>query len=69
MLLGISVWIIIAPILAAQYILAVVGLILLGRRQMPKWQYILWNLCILLVFFVGTIAFLIYNAVHKDNAE
>lgn len=59
-----SVWIILAPLIAAQYILATVGLVVLSRRDIPTKNYVIWNLVILLVFFVGTILFLIYNRVN-----
>lgn len=62
MLFG-SIWIVLAPVLAAQYCLAVAGLIVLSRRQLSVRAYIIWNIVILLVFFAGSIAFLIYNAV------
>ncbi len=58
-----SVWTVLAPILAAQYILTVAGLIVLSRRDVPVKTYVLWNVFILLVFFIGSITFLIYNKV------
>ena len=58
-----SVWTVLAPILAAQYILTVAGLIVLSRRDVSVKTYVLWNVFILLVFFIGSITFLIYNKV------
>lgn len=62
-MLSVSVWVIVAPLIAAQYILAVVGLIALSRRELAKKSYVIWNIVILLVFFAGSIAFLIYNKI------
>lgn len=70
MILVSSVWIILAPLIAAQYILATVGLIMLSHRDIPTKNYVIWNLVILLVFFVGTITFLIYDRIRprpKNN--
>ena len=62
-MLSVGVWVIVAPLIAAQYILAVVGLIALSRRELAKKSYVIWNIVILLVFFAGSIAFLIYNKI------
>lgn len=64
-LFAFSVWLIIAPIIAAQYVYATVGLIILSKRELPAKQYALWNIFILLVFFIGCTMFLIYNKVKK----
>ncbi len=63
-MLSVSAWVIAAPLVAAQYILAVVGLIALSRRDIPVKNYVIWNIVILLVFFAGSIAFLIYNKIR-----
>ncbi|WP_251617932.1 hypothetical protein [Pumilibacter muris] len=63
-MLSVGVWVIVAPLIAAQYILAVVGLIALSRRELAKKSYVIWNIVILLVFFAGSIAFLIYNKIR-----
>lgn len=60
-LLLVDSWVIAAPIIAAQYVLAVIGLIVLSKRDTSTKAYVLWNIFILLVFFLGSIAFLIYN--------
>lgn len=69
MLVGVSVWVILAPAIAAQYGFAVVGLIALSKRNMKKVPYVIWNLCIVSVFFAGTISFLIYNRVRPVRRE
>ena len=63
-MLSVGVWVIVAPLIAAQYILAVVGLIALSRRELAKKSYVIWNIVILLVFFAGSIAFMIYNKIR-----
>lgn len=72
-ILAVSKFIIIVPIVIAQYLLAIVGLIFLARREPPKGEYIAWNIVIVLVFFVGSISFFIYNAVRPpkkaENAD
>lgn len=47
--------------LAAQYALALVALFFLSKRAPSIKSFLLWSLFILLVFFVGSIAFMIYN--------
>lgn len=69
MLIGISVLVILLPVIAAQYVLAIVGLIALSKRGMKRGPYIAWNICIIALFFVGTIAFLIYNRVRPVCRE
>lgn len=63
-MLSVSVWVIVAPLVAAQYILAVVGLIALSRRDIPVKNYVIWNIVILLVFFAGSVVFLVYNKIR-----
>ncbi len=62
--MSVSVWVFVAPIVAAQYILAVAGLIVLSRRDTPLKNYVIWNIVILLAFFAGSIIFLIYNKIR-----
>ena len=62
-MLSVGVWVIVAPLIAAQYILAVVGLIALSRRELAKKSYVIWNIVILLVFFAGSAVLLIYNKI------
>ncbi len=47
-------------VIAVQYAFAVFCLLKLAYLDIPKKQYVLWNVFILLVFFIGDIAFLIY---------
>lgn len=62
MLICVNVWLVLAPLLAVQYILATAALIVLSRRDCSAKAYAVWNVCILLVFFAGSIAFFVYNA-------
>lgn len=66
--LSVSKLLIVAPIIIAQYALAIAGLILLAKREPSKTEYLIWNLVIVLVFFVGSITFFIYNAVRPPQA-
>lgn len=50
----------IIAVVLVQYSLAMFCLYKLAFLDISKKQYVLWNLFILLVFFVGDIAFLIY---------
>ncbi len=47
---------------AAQYGFAIFCLVKLAYLDITKKQYILWNLFILLVFYIGGIVFLIWYA-------
>ena len=67
-MLAVSVWAILAPLLAAQYILAVIALYLLYKRPMPTGARVVWNTVILLVFFFGPIAYILYRATHPPEA-
>ena len=64
-LFAFSVWLIIAPIIAAQYVYSTIGHIVLTKRELPAKQYVQRNNLILLVFFIGCTVFLIYNKVKK----
>lgn len=58
---------IIICVIALQYAFALFCLFKLAYLDITKKQYVLWNLFILLVFFVGCIAFLVYY--NKVKAE
>lgn len=51
---------IIISVVAVQYALALFCLLKLAYLDIEKRTYVLWNIFILLVFFVGDITFLIY---------
>ena len=70
MILISNVWIILGPVIAAQYLLACITLIVLSKRNCTTKSYVLWNIFILAVFFVGSIVFLVYNAIKpRDRTE
>lgn len=69
MILLSSVWIILAPIIAAQYLLAAITLFILNKRNLPLKSYIIWNIVILFVIFAGSIAFLICSAVSPSKKQ
>ena len=56
---------IILPIVLTQYVLATFALVRLARARLSTSKYVVWNLFVLIVFFVGSITFLIYDAVRK----
>lgn len=58
---------IIIAIVAVQYGIALFCLLKLAYLDLTKKEYVLWNLFILLVFFIGDIAFLIYYSKVKDT--
>ncbi|MDE7164892.1 MAG: hypothetical protein K2O04_05675 [Clostridiales bacterium] len=62
---GYVVFIIIAVVML-QYAFAVFCLLKLAYLDIPKKRYILWNLFILIVFFIGGTAFLVYYSKHPD---
>lgn len=66
---SVNPWIIIAPLIAVQYALALVSLVFLVRRAPSVKSFILWNILILFVFFAGSIAFFIYNRVRPAVKE
>ncbi len=47
-------------VVAVQYAFALFCLLKLAYLDISKREYVLWNLFILLVFFIGGIAFLVY---------
>lgn len=60
---------ILLPIVLAQYIYATVALVFLARARLSALSYALWNVFIVLVFFIGSTAFLIYDAKRKKKIE
>ena len=64
---------IIIAVVAVQYAFALFCLLKLAYMDFEKKLYILWNLFILIVFFIGGTVFLVYYCKHpekriKDNA-
>ena len=59
--------VIIIAVVAVQYAFALFCLLKLAFLDITKKEYVLWNLLILLVFFIGGIAFLIYYFKVKDT--
>lgn len=57
----------IIAVVLVQYALATFCLLKLAFLDVSKKEYVLWNLFILLVFFIGDIAFLIYWSKVKDK--
>ena len=68
MILMSNVWIILGPIIAAQYLFACIALVVLAKRNCNTKSYVLWNIFILAAFFIGSAVFLIYNKL-KPNIE
>lgn len=62
-----NVWFVVAPLLLLQYGVAVFCLTRLAYCKLSVRAYVLWNLFILLVFFVGSIVFLVYYYTHRDK--
>lgn len=62
---GYVVFIIIAVVML-QYAFAVFCLLKLAYMDIPKNRYILWNLFILIAFFIGGIVFLVYYSKHPE---
>ena len=58
---------IIIAVIAAQYALALFCLLKLAYLDISKKQYVLWNLFILIVFFIGAAVFLVYYRKVKDE--
>lgn len=58
---------IIIAIVIVQYGLALFCLLKLAYLDLTKKEYVLWNVFILIVFFIGDIAFLIYYSKVKDT--
>lgn len=62
---GYVVFIIIAVVML-QYAFAIFCLLKLAYMDLPKERYILWNLFVLIVFFIGGIVFLVYYSKHPE---
>ncbi|MBD5132483.1 MAG: hypothetical protein HDT28_07865 [Clostridiales bacterium] len=58
---------IIIGVVVLQYAFALFCLMKLAYFDLERYQYILWNLLILIVFFIGGISFLIYCAKHPEK--
>ena len=58
---------IIVAVVALQYAFALFCLLKLAYFDIPKNKYILWNLLILIVFFIGGAVFLVYYYKHPDK--
>lgn len=56
---------IILPLLLVQYVLAIFTLTRLALARLPMRYYVVWNIVVLLVVYVGSIAFLIYYYAHR----
>lgn len=69
MLIGgsLTVWLIVIPLFAAQYALAIFCLTRLAYCKMSVAKYVVWNIFILLVFFVGSGVFLVYYFTNKQR--
>ena len=58
---------ILISVIVVQYAFALFFLLKLSYFDLPKTHYILWNLCILVVFFIGGAAFLVYYYKHPEK--
>lgn len=58
---------IIVSVVVLQYAFALFCLLKLAYFDIPRNQYILWNVFILIVFFIGGGVFLYYYYTHKDK--
>ncbi len=58
---------IIIGVVAVQYAFALFCLLKLAYMDFDKRQYILWNIFILIVFFIGGAVFLVYYYKHPDK--
>ncbi len=59
--------VIIIVVIAVQYAYALFCLLKLAYLDISKKEYVLWNLFILIVFFIGGTVFLIYWSKVKDE--
>lgn len=62
-----SIEITLIVLVTVQYALALFCLLKLAYFDVTKREYVLWNLFIMLVFFVGSAVFLIYYYMHPDK--
>lgn len=60
MLFAVHPLVIVLPLFLVQYMLAIFTLTRLALARLPVKYYVVWNICILLVFFIGSIVFLVY---------
>ena len=65
MLFSVNWLAVIMPLSLAQYILAIFTLTRLALARLPIRCYVVWNIVILLVFFVGSAVFLVYYYAHR----
>lgn len=65
MLFSINWLAVVMPLFLVQYILAIFTLTRLALARLPIRCYVVWNIVILLVFFVGSIVFLVYYYAHR----
>lgn len=68
--------VVLLPLVVAQYVLAIFALTRLAMCRLPAKKYVVWNIAIVLAFFVGSIVFLCYyygkrraQALAEDAAE
>lgn len=59
---------VILPVVFAQYVLATVTLVRLAQARLKTSAYVLWNIAIMLIFFLGSAAFLIYDSRRRNKA-
>lgn len=59
--------VILIAVIVLQYAFALFCLLKLAYFDLTKRDYVLWNLFILIVFFIGGIAFLVYYYTHPDK--
>lgn len=57
---------IIVAVIVVQYAFALYCLLKLAYLNIDKKKYVLWNIFILLVFFVGGVVFLVYLRKHPE---
>jgi len=60
---------IVIAVVAVQYAFALFCLLKLAYLDISKREYVLWNLFILLIFFIGGISFLVYYGKVKDTKK
>ncbi|MCM1367680.1 MAG: hypothetical protein NC184_02570 [Roseburia sp.] len=62
-----SIEITLIALVAVQYAIALFCLLKLAYFDVSKREYVLWNLLIMLVFFIGSGVFLVYYYMHPDK--
>ena len=58
---------ILISVIVLQYAFALFCLLKLAYFDVPKNHYILWNVCILVAFFIGGAVFLVYYYKHPEK--